>query len=1378
MDAIGDLTKVINELTVKNNILGKIDTVCSVIKSLKNIQDPEIKPNATALNNICKQSLKPLLNTFIDLNDIKIDVDSIKSIESKLDPIKNAVGVLVKTITSLNTIKEGNEVKILDAASVVEVATNTRKMIDDSKSNINGIISSITNLNNTLNNATIPDSKSESGLIKKIEDIKNVTNKVIELINSFEVDNMADVTVKVANISAAKSQINTLANNLYKTSTNNSVATGLIPSINALNTSASNNHSINNIYNTSNKKVHNNLTEPIIAANAVCNWLKNVNIDAWSEEGIKQDLNKKNNHINQAGAIIMALANNARVFTSLDVLNNILSKRQGFSFDSIELGLLNTVKGVERILNTLNEYDKIEILKNNKSSGDPTGQKITDKVQMAASVIQTYIKALHNTNTKINKGILVDLTALNEILAGELIKTSIDVNVEPLTALCDVVGKVLGTLEGYGEETFKKLLSVSKGDNQKTNVETHVATLQTISKVIKTYADVINKDGGKKGIVADLNTLNYSLSFVQKLNGNSINKDTFDKIDNIIVTITDSMIELGVKYNKDSGNRLQKTMAGVMGGMNEGQTGVFNIISAYAQSVVNLFKEEGDLSSLVNLNINNIKPDILMTVFERLEEVIMVIIESLKRQDAASDDKRLVAMYGEEYLKNISDIMSSVNSILSSINDILDVKKNPLLNPIKLIYAKRAVKHTFEVLEDIIDLIIKSMQNLAKKLQKKKMDDITKAYETIDGIFKSLSEIVKSITTIAVSRIPLILSIPIVIIAILLINMFVVTVYLLLWSISLINFKKSVNLLNDLNKLLGNLQNFILGLVKFATTIVLLVPLIALAALAMIPIVISFTIICAGLALITGMILLVDLLFGNKVVQRSIRRFSTTIRRIIGVFLTISLLLLALILLTAMLTVTVKLTDNIVDNLLVIMWRVFLMMVTIWLLTKIIKIISIIDLLKSILIIAIINIMLLVLLATAVILKNLTEAINGIDYLAVLGFLGMFVVITLAMIIIGWLAIAAVPVLLPAAVAMIVLSVALLIIVGCLFVIAWMLNKLATIVIDGERVKEVIQQVFDTANLVIDAIFQKPKDRATEEAKDESWWQTALNWLGDSTVGKLFKALSTMIFLAQILASIYLIKWIADCLNQIQTIKLEKDSIHNGIDIIFNTADSVIEKITKYEKKDFDKAQKNLSKYEKIADLLEDIYDELKAVSYDPNITKQCVDLVDMIGKLNVSFNNVDDKKIVNAMKSYTNFLKQIDDTDIDKLKETKSVFEQMARFSESINGNFEALAETLNEKIAPLLEELKESLDTVEKNTTQVVSRPTTTSAVEKQNIFNQMQETGQTKNLTKKEIEQIVDNKYKDNIQSQYGIDEVVSKLSALIDLFQNGDAMVRTT
>ena len=74
-----------------------------------------------------------------------------------------------------------------------------------------------------------------------------------------------------------------------------------------------------------------------------------------------------------------------------------------------------------------------------------------------------------------------------------------------------------------------------------------------------------------------------------------------------------------------------------------------------------------------------------------------------------------------------------------------------------------------------------------------------------------------------------------------------------------------------------------------------------------------------------------------------------------------------------------------------------------------------------------------------------------------------------------------------------------------------------------------------------------------------------------------------------------------------------------------------------------------------------------------------------------------------NSAKNYENFvsnsiklLQKINDTDIEKLGTTVKLFKSMAQFSESINGNFEKLADTLNEKIAPLLEELRDLIEGV----------------------------------------------------------------------------------
>jgi hypothetical protein len=71
--------------------------------------------------------------------------------------------------------------------------------------------------------------------------------------------------------------------------------------------------------------------------------------------------------------------------------------------------------------------------------------------------------------------------------------------------------------------------------------------------------------------------------------------------------------------------------------------------------------------------------------------------------------------------------------------------------------------------------------------------------------------------------------------------------------------------------------------------------------------------------------------------------------------------------------------------------------------------------------------------------------------------------------------------------------------------------------------------------------------------------------------------------------------------------------------------------------------------------------------------------------------NKVDLNKLKETTNNYIKFLDKIGSIKIDNLTKAASVFKQMARFSESINGNFEGLAETINEKLMPVLEELKQ---------------------------------------------------------------------------------------
>jgi dGTP triphosphohydrolase len=162
--------------------------------------------------------------------------------------------------------------------------------------------------------------------------------------------------------------------------------------------------------------------------------------------------------------------------------------------------------------------------------------------------------------------------------------------------------------------------------------------------------------------------------------------------------------------------------------------------------------------------------------------------------------------------------------------------------------------------------------------------------------------------------------------------------------------------------------------------------------------------------------------------------------------------------------------------------------------------------------------------------------------------------------------------------------------------------------------------------------------------------------------------------------------------------------------------------------------------------------------------------MTDMMSLPGEKFDNLN-----TSLKNYNDFLTKINDVDLTKLKTTVKLFEQMVNFSKSINGNFEDLADSLNEKIAPLLEELKESLTAVQQH---VSEKPSTDMEAEKRSIFSNFKQNGQTQNLTQSQIETKVEDKYKDNIQQRYGIDEILSKISTLTDLFQNGDARVKTT
>lgn len=82
------------------------------------------------------------------------------------------------------------------------------------------------------------------------------------------------------------------------------------------------------------------------------------------------------------------------------------------------------------------------------------------------------------------------------------------------------------------------------------------------------------------------------------------------------------------------------------------------------------------------------------------------------------------------------------------------------------------------------------------------------------------------------------------------------------------------------------------------------------------------------------------------------------------------------------------------------------------------------------------------------------------------------------------------------------------------------------------------------------------------------------------------------------------------------------------------------------------------------------------------------------IQELSNAFENLGNKdlgKFKQNTEVFAKFLGNVHSTDMAKVEKTATLFKHMTEFSNTINGNFEKLAETLSEKLLPVLEDLKE---------------------------------------------------------------------------------------
>lgn len=301
--------------------------------------------------------------------------------------------------------------------------------------------------------------------------------------------------------------------------------------------------------------------------------------------------------------------------------------------------------------------------------------------------------------------------------------------------------------------------------------------------------------------------------------------------------------------------------------------------------------------------------------------------------------------------------------------------------------------------------------------------------------------------------------------------------------------------------------------------------------------------------------------------------------------------------------------------------------------------------------------------------------------------------------------------------------------------------------------KDVINQnvtlVLDTANAIALNLFKREEENPTESTNN--WFIDIINFIG-APIAKIFGSIMMIGYLAMTMISIYIIKLMAETLNEIQNINLNSDIISKKVSAITGAAQVTINVLKKSETlpNEGDSNIKALFRHffptavgvvdaisnlkyvaismisvgalKSLADLLVSINNtpDLSNISAKVTLITNATDKViaavstadgktydfDAINKkltylerfknIVFSISRLNTAPIKDVTDNCVKVLDKINSTDLNNLQTTVKLFEKLSNFSESINGNFEGLAESLNDKIAPLLEELKTLLEGV----------------------------------------------------------------------------------
>lgn len=399
------------------------------------------------------------------------------------------------------------------------------------------------------------------------------------------------------------------------------------------------------------------------------------------------------------------------------------------------------------------------------------------------------------------------------------------------------------------------------------------------------------------------------------------------------------------------------------------------------------------------------------------------------------------------------------------------------------------------------------------------------------------------------------------------------------------------------------------------------------------------------------------------------------------------------------------------------------------------------------------------------------------------------------------------------------------------------LRLLQNLNLDRNAIKNNVAVVINTAKDITNMLFD-PVNLISDTTGD-SWWDDCVNWAyknipGFSHIGEILNAILTVGTLALTTISVSLILFMATELRMLQAINLNsgiKDKVHlvlsTARDVIsslwdgtYNTpekkkswnrkllefclpdsmtmfVDTVsnigflaplmislkmfsivveeLQKVSKYNSMGVSRAKDIVSMVVSDSEYILSSLNDSK-ISVDSSISKK----INTLNKISNAINNfaANPSNIKNQTKAIDNtvkFIETINNAKLEKLQTAHNLFKEMKEFSRSINGNFEGLADALNEKIAPLLEDLKQLLDkipdAVDRSATTISGSVYNSSAIASGTATPssiQSQIMAENPSMSKEDVSRMVDQRMEQQAQTVgKGIE---MKLEELIDVLQN--------